>query len=243
MEVARLAPDGWLEWMLSMARQYGYLGAFLASVLGNATILLPAPYSLFVFMLGTCLDPLLLGLVSGLGAAIGELTGYALGVAARKALNEEKLAKLEEAKKLLEKPAFFVVLFLAATPLPDDVVSVPLGLMSYPLWKAFPAFLIGKTILCLILAYAGRLAWNVAWLALEVGGTWGMVATGVAIVLVMALALLIDWDVVVDIVKERGWLGLFTWSGIKRILGTIKLRFKKGEGEEGREAPEEGSEA
>ena len=219
--------------MLEMARKYGYLGAFVASVLGNATIILPAPYSLFIFILGACLDPLLLGLVSGLGAAIGELTGYALGMAARKAVSGERLAKLERAKKLLEKPAFLVVLLLAATPLPDDVVSVPLGLVGYPLWKAFPAFFLGKAVLCLFLAYAGRLAWDVAWLALEAGGLWGVVATGVAVAVVVALALLIDWDVVVDVVEEKGWLGLFTWSGIKRVFGTIKLRLKKSkEGEQ-----------
>ncbi|RLI10167.1 hypothetical protein DRO33_05855 [Candidatus Bathyarchaeota archaeon] len=225
--------------MLELARRYGYLGAFVASVLGNATIILPAPYSLFIFILGACLDPLILGLVSGLGAAIGELTGYALGVAARRAMDEERKAKLERARRLLEKPAFFVILFLAATPLPDDVVSVPLGLIGYPLWKAFPAFLMGKVILCLILAYAGRLAWDVAWLALEVGGVWSMVATGVAIVVVVALVLLIDWDVVMDVVEEKGWLGLLRWSGIKRILGTIKLRFRKdGKGERSRQEGE-----
>ena len=194
--------DDLMSWMMDLVQRYGYLGAFLASVLGNATIILPAPYSLFIFVLGGMLDPLLLGAVSGLGAAIGELTGYALGAAWRKAVNEEKKREFERAKKLLENPGFIIVFVMAATPLPDDVVSVPLGLIRYPVWKAFLAFLLGKTLLCLILAYSGKLLINITWLVGEVSGIWGMVGTAIAIAAVTVLAILINWGEVLDIVEE-----------------------------------------
>ena len=232
--------DDLMSWMMDLVQRYGYLGAFLASVLGNATIILPAPYSLFIFVLGGILDPLLLGAISGLGAAIGELTGYALGAAWRKAVSEEKKRELERARKLLENPGFIVVFVMAATPLPDDVVSVPLGLMRYPLWKAFLAFLIGKTLLCLILAYSGRLLINITWLMGEVSGIWGMVGTALAIIIITILAIRIDWGEVLDIVEEKGWRGLFSSEGVKRLLSTIKRRRKREEtGGGGEEAVED----
>ena len=57
----------------------GYVGIFLVSLLGNATILLPAPSLVVVFAMGTALIPLLVGLAAGAGDALGELTGYAAG--------------------------------------------------------------------------------------------------------------------------------------------------------------------
>ena len=229
--------DELMNWMMELVKKYGYLGAFLASVLGNATIILPAPYSLFIFILGGILDPLLLGAISGLGAAIGELTGYALGAAWRKAVKEEKKRELERAKKLLENPGFIIVFTMAATPLPDDVVSVPLGLMRYPLWKAFLAFLAGKTLLCLILAYSGKLLIDITWLVWGASGLWGMVGTALAIAIITALAILIDWGEILDIIEEKGWRGIFSSEGVKRLLSTIRRgRRKEEEGEEKAEA-------
>jgi len=233
-----------LRWMMDVAQKYGYLGAFLASLLGNASIILPAPYALFIFMLGALMDPAdlpLLAIVSGTGAAIGELTGYALGAAWRRALKEERKKKLEKARKLLEKPAFLVILLMAATPLPDDVVSLPLGLMGYPLWKAFPAFLIGKIALCFLLAYSGKGALTAILMAFETGGLWGMVGTGVAMLVVAIIIVLMDWDVMLEVVEERGWRGLLSFTLMKRLLLSVVHRFRSKKGEE--KAPEGAEEA
>jgi len=237
-----------LKWMMDLAYKYGYLGAFLASLLGNASIVIPAPYALFVFMLGALLDLAdlpLLAFVSGLGAAIGELTGYVLGAAWRKALDEEKKRKLEKARKLLEKPAFLLIILMAATPLPDDVISLPLGLMRYPLWKAFPAFLIGKVALCLLLAYSGKLAFTTILVAFEGGGIWAMVGTAVAMVVIAVLLVLMDWDIMLEVIEQRGWRGLLSPSFMKRMLLSTghKFRRKEKEGKKEGEGVQETAEA
>src|SRR4030042_6955298 len=55
----------------------GYPGIFLVSLLGNATIVLPAPSLALVFAMGSALPPISVGLAAGAGEALGELTGYA----------------------------------------------------------------------------------------------------------------------------------------------------------------------
>ena len=219
-------------WMflLNWAMKWGYLGAFVVSVVANATIILPVPYALAIFTLGTVLNPLILGLVGGLGAAIGELTGYALGAAWRTVLDEEKKAKFEAAKKLLDKSAALAIFVFSATPLPVDVISIPVGMIGYPLWKTFLAFLTGKTVLCLTLAYSGQLFMRVLALASEESGIWGTVATVAAVVVLIALVLLIDWTEAVKIVDEEGWLSLIRPRNIRRLLGTIRSRGKKPSG-------------
>ena len=58
---------------------YGYPAVFLVSLLSNAALLLPAPGIALVVAAGSTLDPLVVGVVAGLGAALGEMTGYFVG--------------------------------------------------------------------------------------------------------------------------------------------------------------------
>ena len=236
--------DKFWAMMIDWAMRWGYLGAFVISVLANATIILPVPYALAIFTLGTVLNPLVLGLVGGLGAAIGELTGYALGAAWRGVLTEEKKRKFEAAKKLLDKSAALAIFVFSATPLPVDVISIPVGMIGYPLWKTFLAFLAGKITLCLMLSYSGQLFMRVLVLVSEAGGIWGVVGTVVAMAIIIAVVLLIDWGEALSIVNEQGWLALVKPKNVRRLLGTIKskrIRRKKPEGPgegEGEEAVE-----
>ena len=55
---------------------FGYPGIFIISILANATVLLPAPGVAVVFTMGGMLNPFFLGIVAGIGSAIGELSGY-----------------------------------------------------------------------------------------------------------------------------------------------------------------------
>lgn len=61
----------------------GYLGAFLISMLANATIVIPMPGWAVIITLATIFNPWLIGFLAGLGAAIGQTTGYLLGYSGR----------------------------------------------------------------------------------------------------------------------------------------------------------------
>ena len=69
----------------SLAYRYGYAGGFLASILGGVTII-PVPSLLATFTLGGVLtpvygvlNPVYVGLISGLGEALGGITVYLTG--------------------------------------------------------------------------------------------------------------------------------------------------------------------
>ncbi len=70
---------------------WGYAGAFAAMLVNNATIILPAVGQLIVAGLSASLNPVLLGVVGGIGGTIGELTGYVLGVTGRRIVSVENL--------------------------------------------------------------------------------------------------------------------------------------------------------
>lgn len=60
---------------------YGYVGVFIVGVLCGLTVI-PLPTLLMVFTLGSLLNPTYVGLVAGLGGAIGGITVYLTGAGA-----------------------------------------------------------------------------------------------------------------------------------------------------------------
>ncbi len=63
-------------------QQYGYLTSFLVSFLDGVTII-PLPAGVIVFILAGRLNPLYLGLLAGLGDALGGVTAYYTGAGGR----------------------------------------------------------------------------------------------------------------------------------------------------------------
>ena len=67
------------EWVREL-KAYGYLGAFLISIFGGATIVVPVPMLAVVFALGGVMSyPWLVGIAAGLGETVGALSIYMTG--------------------------------------------------------------------------------------------------------------------------------------------------------------------
>jgi len=138
------------------------LTAFIFATFGNTSVLIVFPYILIVYDIAQYYPNwILLGIVSGLGAAVGEITSYIVGRligASKKMKGSEMGEKFHRIKlKFEEKPASIpITIFLfALTPLPDDAILVPMGMMKYPYWKSIPPCTLGKTILCTVIAWLG----------------------------------------------------------------------------------------
>lgn len=133
---------------------YGYLGIFIISVLGSATIVIPVPTLLVTFVGGGIFNPFLVGLVSAVGATLGELTGYLAGSSGRAIINkEEKLVKVEG---WMKKYGLWTIFVLAAIPNPlFDLAGMVSGAGKIPIRKFLLATLLGKTIKFLAIAFIG----------------------------------------------------------------------------------------
>jgi membrane protein YqaA with SNARE-associated domain len=132
----------------------GYPGIFLVSLLGNATVILPAPSLALVFAMGSALPPVLVGLSAGVGEALGELTGYAAGFGGRAVIGEPKVyARLEAWMGRGGGPTVFV---LSAIPNPFfDIAGIAAGALRYPVWRFLLFCWLGKTLKTIAVAYAG----------------------------------------------------------------------------------------
>jgi hypothetical protein len=154
-----------IAWALMVFGPLGiYVGVFLISVFGNFTIIFPVPY-LFVLLLialqpgFTLFDGLMLGIVAGAGAAIGEIVAWLLGRSQSKSLESSPTGQqLLKIRGQIERGYGGLLIFIyAATPLPDDILLIALGATKYPLWKAILFCFFGKVVLALIITIGAQL--------------------------------------------------------------------------------------
>jgi uncharacterized membrane protein YdjX (TVP38/TMEM64 family) len=134
--------------------RYGYLGIFITTLLGSATVVLPVPGLAIVYLGGSIWNPLLVGLVAGLGDAMGEATGYLAGYAGQGLIENQSLYLRFE--KWMRRNGFLTILILSAIPNPFfDLAGIAAGASGFPGRWFFLAAWIGKTIKDVTFALAG----------------------------------------------------------------------------------------
>ena len=145
---------------VSQLGDYGYLGAFLVSLISCATVILPVPGLVVLFALGASLNPVLVGLVGAAGGIIGEMTGFMVGYGGREMVQSGgwMYTRVENWTKRWGAWAIFA---FAAVPLPVfDVAGVVAGALGYPLWKFLLVGWVGKSIKYVILVVVGAWGWE-----------------------------------------------------------------------------------
>jgi membrane protein YqaA with SNARE-associated domain len=132
----------------------GYLGVFTISLVSNSVPFLGVPYLLFVagyiareaVRLGLPVELTLITL-SALGATLGKLVVYFLAASFRLKLSSRTKENLKVFANFSKRLALPLVVFFAATPAPDDLLYVPLGLSRYSLVYYFTGVFLGKFIM------------------------------------------------------------------------------------------------
>jgi len=137
---------------------YGYLGAFLVPLLSSATVVVPVPGLVIVFTLGAVLNPLLVGIISGVGGTLGETTGYLVGYGGRAAVENVALYRKVEGWMKRWAPLTLFVLAIIPNPL-FDIAGAAAGALRVPVWKFWLYGGAGRIIKHTAFAFAG--AWGI----------------------------------------------------------------------------------
>jgi membrane protein YqaA with SNARE-associated domain len=136
---------------------YGYLGAFLISLLSSATIILPVPGIAVIFALGATYNPYLIGLAAGAGSALGELSGYMAGYSGQVVFRKSKTYLRME--HWMRRRGGLVIFVLAFVPNPIfDLAGAAAGILRYPAWRFLLFCFLGKTPRSILVAFAGAYA-------------------------------------------------------------------------------------
>jgi len=151
--------------IVAKLRSYGYLGAFLISLIGNATVLLPGIVLPILSGLGIVLypaaglaGPVIVGLAGGAGAAIGEIVGYMAGYSGRGIVEKNRL--YERLAGWVRKWGALAIFVFALIPLFFDLVGLAAGILRFPLWKFVLVCWLGRTILYVVFVVLAVLGWE-----------------------------------------------------------------------------------
>jgi len=144
---------------VSELENLGYLGAFLISLVSNASIVLPMPSLLLLFALGAAFNPVLIGVVGGAGGTIGELSGYMAGRSGRVVSRNDKW--FIRAERWMSRWGTLTIFIFSLVPLlPFDAAGVTAGVLRFPIRKFLVACFLGKTLLYVAMALFGAWGWE-----------------------------------------------------------------------------------
>jgi membrane protein YqaA with SNARE-associated domain len=130
----------------------GLIGLFALSVLGNATLIIPAPVFVFACAAGMVFSFPAVGLVAGLGAALGELTGYMAGYGGTAVVPRGRL--YQNLQRFMQRRGMIAIFLLAAIPNPIfDVGGILAGVIRMPVWKFIVGAWAGKAMRLGMLAF------------------------------------------------------------------------------------------
>jgi len=145
---------------------YGYLGAFLISLIGNATVLLPGIVLPILSGLGIVFypvtglaGPIMVGVAGGAGAAIGEIVGYMVGYSGRGLVQNNKL--YERLVGWVRRWGTIAIFIFTLVPLFFDLVGLAAGVLRFPLWKFVIVCWLGRTLLYVVFVALVALGWEV----------------------------------------------------------------------------------
>ena len=129
----------------------------------------------------------LIGVFIALGAALAKGIHYMVTFFVSGHLSQKRQARLDADAAKIKRWAMPLLFLVAATPLPDEPIVIPLGLMKYSPSKFFLSYFLGKLTIAIAGAFIGQEASTLfsGWLSPEV-----MVAISIILTVVITLILL-----------------------------------------------------
>ena len=131
----------------------GYLILALVNFFGSLIPFVPLPGFLLLatMSVGNEYDLHILALVSAITATVAKQMIFFVSFSGRKIMNEKTRKRMRPFERLVKKYGAAAAFVAAATPMPDDIIFIPLGLAKYNPKRFFVATLTGKIVLSYII--------------------------------------------------------------------------------------------
>jgi len=140
------------------APEVGYIGLTLVSFFGSLIPFVPLPSFLLLatMSVGDQFDLHVIALISAFTATGAKIIVFSVSYGGRKIIGEKSRKRMRPFERLVKKYGAAAAFFAAATPMPDDLIYVPLGLAKYNPKRFIIATLAGKIILSYFIVFASH---------------------------------------------------------------------------------------
>jgi membrane protein DedA with SNARE-associated domain len=135
-----------LEDLFPFDPELGYLGILIVSFVFSLIPFVPIPYFplLITASFNSNFNPHIIALASALGIVGAKTIIFFISYYGRKILSDKTKKRMRPLQNLVSRYGWFGAFIAALTPIPDDIVYIPLGLAKYSPWKFATATFAGK---------------------------------------------------------------------------------------------------
>jgi membrane protein DedA with SNARE-associated domain len=190
------------EDLFPFGNELGYIGILLISFVSSLIPFIPVPYFpvLITASFNSNFDPHLISIISALGIVAAKTIIFFISYYGRKILSDKTKKRMRPLQNLVSRYGWFGAFIAALTPIPDDLVYIPLGLAKYNPWKFATAtfagkFLMNETIVWGSIFLGRPFVENI--LSSGTTGTTSLIIAAIASAIVLAVvvyfSLRIDW--------------------------------------------------
>lgn len=140
------------------SQNLGLLGIFIINFISNASLFLSAPSFISIITGGTIYSPILVALVSSLGATLGDMVSYFIGISGRHLTHHKLKEKIlfRVLDDLFKLHGGWITFILALIPNPFfDAIGLIAGVFAFSPLKFLIIVFIGRLIRFFILASLG----------------------------------------------------------------------------------------
>ena len=139
--------------LFPFAPEVGYLSLGLVNFFGSLVPFVPLPGFLLLATMaaGEQFDLHILALLSAITATVAKQIIFYVSYGGRRIINEKTRKRMRPFERLVKRYGAAAAFVAAATPIPDDLVYVPLGLAKYNAKRFFIATLTGKIVLSYVI--------------------------------------------------------------------------------------------
>ena len=182
--------------------EVGYLGLTIVSFFGSLIPFVPIPSFVLVatMAVGEQFDIHVLVVIAALTSTVAKQIIFYASYGGRKIISEKTKKRMMPFQKLVKRYGGSAAFVAAATPIPDDLVYIPLGLAKYNPKRFFVATLLGKFVLyyviVLISHYMGLSLLEPVLREIDdpLPVYIGIIALGIAMTVVVILLLRLNWE-------------------------------------------------
>ena len=144
--------------LFPFAPEVGYPFLSLVSFFGSLIPFVPIPSFLVLatMAVGDQYDIHVLALLAAVTAAGAKQIIFYVSYTGRRIIKEETKRRMRPFQRLVKRYGAGAAFVAAATPIPDDLVYIPLGLAKYNPKRFFVATLLGKIVLCYAIVFSAQ---------------------------------------------------------------------------------------
>ncbi len=138
----------------------------------------------------------IIGLLIALGASLAKGAHYMITFFVSGRLSQKRQERLHADAHKIRRWAFPLLFLAAATPIPDEPIVIPLGLMKYSPAKFFTAYFLGKLSITVIGAFLGSWAGGFleGWFSPETTFILSVVVSVILTIIITIILLKVDVD-------------------------------------------------